>query len=165
MDRLNFSWVINSVLAGHEAPLTDGDLDFLKERGIQALVRTTELHKTRITRTQIESLGFKDCHEPVWVFTAPSPDQISRMVDFIHESVVRGEPVGVSCGAGHGRTGTILACYLIKVNHCSSGEQAIQEVRLMRPGSIETVEQEEAIINYALSLGKSIGNSTLSNQD
>lgn len=153
MDRLNFSWVIDRVLAGHEAPLTEGDLNFLKERGIQALVRTTEAHKTRVTPTQIQELGFKDYHVPVWVFTAPAQDKISRMVDFIHESIVKGEPVGVSCGAGHGRTGTILACYFVKfVKQCSSAEQAIQEVRLMRPGSIETVEQEEAIRNYAKSL-------------
>ena len=152
VERLKFSWVIDNVLAGHEAPCTEKDLDFLKERGVQALVRMTEIHKTIVSSAQITDIGFEDCHVPVPVFTAPTPGQIVRMVDFIRESITRGNRVGVSCAAGHGRTGTILACYLVSQN--TPAEQAIQSVRNMRPGSIETLEQEEAIISYARTLSE-----------
>ncbi len=69
------------------------------------------------------------------------------MVDFINKSISEGKPVGVSCGAGLGRTGTVLACYLVSLGH--SAEVAIGMVRTKRPGSIETETQEEAIKEYA----------------
>ncbi|NXU58706.1 DUS23 phosphatase, partial [Turnix velox] len=48
---------------------------------------------------------------------------------------------------GHGRTGTMLACYLAKEKKLS-GHDAIREIRRLRPGSIETREQEEAVIRF-----------------
>ena len=51
------------------------------------------------------------------------------------------------CGAGLGRTGTILACY--RVWQGDSAGVAIAEVRARRPGSIETAEQEAIITAYA----------------
>ena len=151
-ERLSFSWLVDREIAGHSAPMSDEDLDYLKSKGIKALVRMAESYKARVTPTQVKKLGFTDCHVPVEDYTAPTRDQIDRMVDFISKSVAEGKPVGVSCGAGYGRTGTILACYLVM--QCSSAEQAIQEVRTKRPNSIETPEQEKAIRNYAQRLGK-----------
>ncbi|NXK70537.1 DUS23 phosphatase, partial [Sylvietta virens] len=48
---------------------------------------------------------------------------------------------------GHGRTGTLLACYLCKERHLA-GADAIREIRRLRPGSIETAEQEQAVIRF-----------------
>ncbi|NXE99850.1 DUS23 phosphatase, partial [Menura novaehollandiae] len=48
---------------------------------------------------------------------------------------------------GHGRTGTLLACYLCKERHLAGGD-AIREIRRLRPGSIETPEQEQAVIRF-----------------
>ncbi len=73
------------------------------------------------------------------------------MIKFITEAISAGRPVGVSCGAGLGRTGTILACYLVSQGFDPS--TTINEVRAKRPGSIETKEQEQTIITYAHSLG------------
>ncbi|NXG26690.1 DUS23 phosphatase, partial [Grallaria varia] len=52
---------------------------------------------------------------------------------------------------GHGRTGTLLGCYLAKVGNLS-GADAIREIRRLRPGSIETPEQEEAVLRFCQSL-------------
>lgn len=152
MNTLNFSWVIDGKLAGHKAPSIDEDLNFLKEQGIQTLLRMAEGENAKKLGRKVRTLGLTDLHIPVPDFTAPTQDQIGGMVDFISKSIAEGKPVGVSCGAGYGRTGTILACYLVK--QCLSVEQAIQEVRTKRPCSIETPEQEEAIGNYAQRLGK-----------
>ena len=51
-----------------------------------------------------------------------------------------GEPVAVCCGAGLGRTGTVLAAVLVRRG--LPAREAIHEVRAQRPGSIETPEQE-----------------------
>lgn len=153
MERLNFRWLIPEEVAGHRAPESDEDIQYLKDKGIRALVRMAEKHIAKVTSSQVESLGLLDYYEPVVDFAAPSQSQIDNIISFIKQSVADGKPVGVSCHAGIGRTGTILACYL--VSKCSAAEQAISKVKQQRPGSIETKEQKEAVIVYANRLGKS----------
>ncbi|NXM89815.1 DUS23 phosphatase, partial [Oenanthe oenanthe] len=48
---------------------------------------------------------------------------------------------------GHGRTGTLLACYLCQERHLGAAD-AIREIRRLRPGSIETAGQEQAVISF-----------------
>ena len=55
------------------------------------------------------------------------------------------------CQWGRGRTGTMLAAYMVKSKNMQPKE-AIEYVRQKRPHSIETREQETAIHEYALSL-------------
>ncbi|MFC1972628.1 dual specificity protein phosphatase family protein [Chloroflexota bacterium] len=144
---MNFSWLVDGQLAGHQAPSSEQDLIWLQAQGVLALVRMAEIHKSQLNSHQIEQFGILDWHEPVTDMTAPKPAQINRVIQFIMKSLSQGKPVGVSCGAGLGRTGTILACYL--VNQGFTPELAIKEVRVKRPGSIETLGQEEAIKGYA----------------
>lgn len=60
---------------------------------------------------------------------------------------VTAQAVAVHCMLGHGRTGTMLACYLVKTQKMS-GSDAIREIRRLRPGSIETREQEQAVMEF-----------------
>lgn len=48
---------------------------------------------------------------------------------------------------GRGRTGVMAACYLVHFMNIGP-ERAITNIRLMRPGSIETYEQERAVVKY-----------------
>jgi len=150
MSVLNFSWLIKGRLAGHQAPWLEDDLAWLKKQGIKALVRMAEKSKTKISTIQVESMGFLDCYEPVGDFTAPTQAQIDKMVTFIGKSLSENRPTGVSCGAGFGRTGTILACYMASTG--LGPEAAMAMVRSKRPGSIEMNEQEEAVRAYARQL-------------
>jgi atypical dual specificity phosphatase len=100
-----------------------------------------------VSTMQVEGLGLRDCYEPIGDYTAPTQAQLSSITSFISLSLSEGRPVGVSCGAGMGRTGTILACYLISTG--LNAEDAMQEVRTKRPGSIETEGQEQAIRAFA----------------
>jgi atypical dual specificity phosphatase len=57
----------------------------------------------------------------------------------------------VHCLAGLGRTGTLLACYLVK-HQKMLADDAIQKIREERPGSIQSFPQEEMIFQFAKSL-------------
>ncbi len=152
MKNLNFSWIIDGKVAGHQALSSEQDLEWLKKQGVLALVRMAGEHKAEVTSLQITELGLWDCREPVPDFAAPSKMQIVTLVEFITKALAAARPVGVSCGAGFGRTGTILACYLVSQGHKASA--AIDEVRTKRPGSVETKSQEDAVKAYAKLLGQ-----------
>ncbi len=153
MNKLNFSWVIENKLAGHEGPSSEQDLIWLRQQGVLSLVRLIEKDKAEVTTDQIIKQGLWDCHEPIPDFGAPNQDQINKITQFIATSIAGGRPVGVSCKYGQGRTGTILACYMVKQGFDAIA--AIDEVRNMRPGSIETSKQEDAIGSFALKVRNS----------
>lgn len=48
---------------------------------------------------------------------------------------------------GRGRTGVMAACYLVYF-YGQSPDRAILNIRLMRPGSVETYEQEKAVAKF-----------------
>ena len=78
-----------------------------------------------------------------------------NVLNHCHKILPLFQGVVVHCLGGHGRTGTMLACYLVRFLGVS-GEEAIEEIRRMRPGSVETVEQEETIKKYADAVAKEL---------
>lgn len=147
MESLNFSWLVKNKIAGHREPTSDEELQYLKDCGVRTLVRLVEKHLSQVTSEQVARVGFTELHSPIPDFSAPSISKIEQILDFIRDSVAEGRAVGVCCGHGYGRTGTILACYLVSKGWAA--DEAIGEVRLKRPGSIETETQEETIRLFA----------------
>ena len=142
MQYLNFSWILEGSLAGAQGPTRSRDLVFLNLHDIRAIVRMEE-------RTiSGEAMELVDLYEPVPDFTPPRLDQIDRMVTFIQTQTEKWErPVVVTCQAGLGRTGTVLACYLVQTGYSASN--AVDLVRELRPQSIQTREQEDMVHQYA----------------
>ncbi|MFC2010958.1 dual specificity protein phosphatase family protein [Chloroflexota bacterium] len=147
MEKLNFGWLIEREIAGHREPASDEELRYLKDYGVGALLRLVATHSLQVTPEQVARVGFTEFHSPVPDFGTPTIPQIEQILDFIGDSIAKGRAVGVCCGQGYGRTGTILACYL--VNKSWAADKAIWEVRSKRPGSVETPKQEEAIRLFA----------------
>ena len=141
MAYMNFSWILEGSLAGAQGPTNTRDITFLKLQDIQSVVRMEE------NTISTEPWQMVEMYEPVRDFTAPSMEQIHRIVTFVEEEMETWEhPVVVTCAAGLGRTGTILACYFVKVGY--QPEDAINYVRQLRPRSIQNREQEEAVRQY-----------------
>jgi atypical dual specificity phosphatase len=83
--------------------------------------------------------------------SSPTLDQLVQLVDYMRRVVSEGGNVVAHCAAGLGRTGTVLAAYL--VGDGLSATEAIRKVRSLRPGSIETEGQERSVHRYAELIG------------
>ncbi|RKZ17243.1 protein phosphatase [bacterium] len=145
-----FSWIEQDHLAAMPRPGTrralDEDLEFLEMSGITILVSLTAepIEPEALARHGIDGL-----HLPVEDFTPPTLEQIDRFLSEVERARLEGRGIGIHCTAGKGRTGTMLAAYL--VSQGQSAADAIAEVRRLRPGSVETREQEERVSEFARS--------------
>jgi atypical dual specificity phosphatase len=139
----NFGWLIEGTLAGVGWPGSAEAMAVLYEQGVRALVSLSE---ESLDPALLAAAGMRAVHFPVPDFTAPTIEQVAHALNVINGWLAEGLPVAVHCTAGQGRTGTILACYLV----CQgmTAEAAIAEVRKKRRGSIETAEQERLITEY-----------------
>lgn len=148
---MNFGWIDERRVAGCRGPHNDIDLDFLFSQGIRAMVRLADENESTMTKSLVEGHNFRDCFIPIKDFTAPTQNQIDQAIGFIRDALDHQMPVAVSCGAGYGRTGTILACYLVSTGY--PVESAIQRLISIRPISEEILRvpgQQDAIRKYAL---------------
>ena len=87
------------------------DLAALRGHGIGALLSLTE---TPLPTAALEGAGIATLHLPVPDFHPPSPEQLALALRFIDEHRACGEAVAVHCLAGQGRTGSVLAAWLIR---------------------------------------------------
>ena len=131
----NFSWVIDRKLAGSAIPTSKEEVDWSKQEGIKSIVTIRE---EPLEYQWLDDVNYLHIHSND--MGVPEFDDLIHSVDFIHRRLENNEPVMVHCLAGIGRTGTILACYLIKYEKLSSDE-AITRIRKQRPGSIQSYVQ------------------------
>lgn len=148
----NFSWILKGRLAGFGLTaagdeLTPVHLDFLLSQGVGAVVSLAERPTSQAV---VASAKIRYLHLPVPDMEPPTPEQVDRFVEFVNAAGLEGLGAAVHCRAGLGRTGTMLACYL--VTQGATAEEALEQVRRQRPGSVETESQEETVRLYTRSL-------------
>lgn len=112
--------------------------------GIKSIITVREepLPKSWITKFKIEYLHLK-----VDEFSSPSIEELDNTVEYMIDKIDQDESISVHCLAGKGRTGTVLAGYLIK-NEKINAQRAIEKVRILRPGSIQIDQQENTLYHY-----------------
>lgn len=137
------TWIEEGRLLACAYPRRDESLAGLSGRGISLLINLAErAHADDALRRH----GLTQIHLPTRDFRAPSPEALDRGVAAIAEALATGKGVAVHCGGGLGRTGTLIACYL--VTRGIDPEAAIARVRAVRPGSVETARQVAAIREF-----------------
>jgi atypical dual specificity phosphatase len=147
-----FYWLIDDVLAGCPRPggqradetALDRDLRWLAQQGIRAVVSLTE---QPLQGGALARHGLAELHLAVDDLTSPSPPQLEAGLAFIDYHRARGYAVAVHCRMGQGRTGTLLAAYLIRAGW--TGADALAELRAVCPGAIGSPSQEQALADYA----------------
>ncbi|MBI5146692.1 MAG: dual specificity protein phosphatase family protein [Thaumarchaeota archaeon] len=138
----NFSWLIEGKLAGCGMPTSFEEMNWIRNQGVKSIITMTEDSLPNSWLDEIEYL-----HVPTEDLMAPDLEKIDRAVDYIDERIKSKEPVMVHCAAGIGRTGTILASYLIKYQKMTA-KDAIEKIRDERPGSVQSDVQEMAVSMY-----------------
>jgi len=144
VEELNFSFITTS-LAAFAKPTLKSHFQFLREQNISTIISLTE------NPIDAFDFQFEQFHIPITDFTPPTIGQINEAVKIIESARSQKKITGIHCAKGRGRAGTIAASYLVYLQHLSADE-SIEKIRKLRPGSIETIEQEVIIKTYQISL-------------
>ena len=137
----NFSWLVAGKLAGCGCPASEAELRAMIAAGVRHLIT---LSASDFPPPACAAAMFDLSWIPLAVpeFRGPSLENFHLFFQVCESA--KGEGVAVHCRMGRGRTGCLLAAYLIRYDGLSAWE-AIGRVRQARPGSVETRHQEEAL--------------------
>ncbi|HVC27128.1 MAG TPA: dual specificity protein phosphatase family protein [Nitrososphaerales archaeon] len=136
-----FTWVRDGRLAASGRPYSKSQVDWAKEKGVTAILSLTEepLPSGWTLGLETRHISMKD-HAPV------SHSDMLLGADYIASALSEGKVVLVHCLAGKGRTGCVLAAYLI-AHEGKTARQAIDELRAAREGSVER-QQEQRVLEF-----------------
>lgn len=153
-------WVIPNGLAGMPMPFIhierrlnhggalaayNDELPHLYAAGIRTIV---SLLNIPTDKPVYESAGFAFLCLPVADGSAPTIDQVLDFTNFVDGQRAVNNPVAVHCEAGLGRTGTMIAAYLIVKG--GTLESAISQVRAAESKAIETAAQSQFLQQLAI---------------
>ncbi|MGH7122294.1 MAG: cyclin-dependent kinase inhibitor 3 family protein [Gemmataceae bacterium] len=133
------------------------DLDAIRDWGAAAVI--TLLEPKEILLLQVERLGEEVCRRGMLWFHLPIAD-VSKpdegfernwvpAGDALRTLLRSGRDVLVHCRGGLGRAGTIAARLLIELG--MEPATAVDRVRAVRPGAIETLEQKQYVLGIRTS--------------
>lgn len=143
-----FLWLKRGILAGTPLPGVFYDVAYdmkaLKRVGVTALVNLTEnpFDPDVLSEFDIDGLW-----SPIDDMGAPPIDQAIDLCRRINHLIAEGHVVAVHCRAGLGRTGTVLASYLIWEGW--SALDALEQVRSIEPRWVQSEEQVQFLEEFA----------------
>ncbi len=139
----DLTWLAEDRLAACAYP-AEATLGELARGGVGMVVN---LHERAHDPVVLARHGLAQVHLPVRDFTPPTADQLAVGVAAIDHALAAGQRVAIHCAAGLGRTGTLVACWL--VSQGATPDDAIAAIRAARPGSVETLAQVAAVRAFA----------------
>ena len=139
-------------MSGPWARDLDTDLAAIQAWGASALVTLVEQHElvdlgVSALGKQVLAMGLDWYHLPIRDVSIPTPEfetQWRASGQALRERLLGGQALVVHCRGGLGRTGLIAARLLIELGE--SPPTALRRVRAVRPGAVETREQEMYVL-------------------
>ncbi|CAF4567852.1 unnamed protein product [Rotaria sp. Silwood1] len=158
-----FRWIVPFFLSIMSTPRHERDIDVLASAhiGIRHIVTLTE--EKPLPEEWFFNKTISHTHLPIENYRAPTIEQVDLFFRLINDPTKT--PLLIHCGGGKGRAGTMIACYLAIYGFqtpaaqewtqpfMSAGE-AIDKLRQLRPGSIETEEQERFVHTFVSTVWK-----------
>ena len=138
-----FVWVEKGRLAGSGYPASRNQLEWLRGQGIRTVLTLTE---DPLPGQWLDGFAFEVRHIPMRDHEAPDAASLEEAATFVWDNVKKGRTTLVHCLAGEGRTGCVLAAYLIKDKGIAADE-AIKALRRIKPSLVEKT-QERAVLDY-----------------
>lgn len=143
-----FLWLKKGELAGTPRPGIVRDLDYdleaLQRVGITMLVSLTTVP---VDPEVLRGYGIKGFWSAIPDMRAPSFEQATALCRRIAQWIADGESVAVHCRAGLGRTGTVLASYLIWEGR--DALDALETVRRIEPRWVQSEQQAAFLEEFA----------------
>lgn len=139
-----FTWIEPDTLGACIYPQSDLELAELAGLGVTLIVN---LHERAHAESSLDRHGLRQLHLAVPDMAAPTRGQIDLGVSSIESVLGERGKVIVHCAVGLGRTGTLLSC--LYVSRGMSPDEAIAHVRSLRPGSVESAVQVQAVHEFA----------------
>ncbi|MHB2207553.1 cyclin-dependent kinase inhibitor 3 family protein [Methylobacterium sp. CM6257] len=135
------------------------DVEVIREWGASAVLTLIEPHEFGLLSVRglpdaVRDAGLVWLHAPIPDVSVPGPafEAAWRTIGCrLVEQLRRGESVVVHCRGGLGRAGMLAAKLLVMMGEDAS--TAIERVRSVRPGAIETCEQEAYILGHGFDSG------------
>jgi protein-tyrosine phosphatase len=134
-------WIDQNRIMGSSNPFTE-ELEYLFEIGFNTIISFLDEKEQRpyYDVERILTLGFDRSSIPIKDFSAPALKQYMEFLEIV--SRTSGQ-VLIHCQGGYGRTGAMAAAYWI--NQGMPAHEAVIEVRHLRPGALEILDQEESV--------------------
>lgn len=137
---MEIKWFIENALAQSKYPRRR-NLNDLYKKGIRAIVSL----EIQPDREIIKEKGFEHLEVYVRDFTAPTINQLTKIIEFIDLMISKEKPVLIHCLVG-GRSGTVIVGYLIY--HGKSFDDALSEVRSKIPSAVQVPSQIEVLKEF-----------------
>ncbi|XP_070555666.1 dual specificity protein phosphatase 23-like [Ptychodera flava] len=136
-----FTWIDVQNLAVCGVPETVHQRQCLLSAGIKHLITLTAA-----SSPVSEACNDLQCHR-IPIGEAPTLDQVLTCMRMVDDANSKGEAVAMHGDTGHGTTGTMAACYMVKARKVSAAE-AVRLARQILPGSVQTNQQEGCVETF-----------------
>lgn len=163
----NAYWVVEGHFLAGEHPLNGPEerayqrLQALLETGFEAFFDLTMPDEIPSYHEKLQELASQHKRSveyysfPIPDFGIPTPQEMSQLLDTLEKVLQRGLRTYLHCWGGIGRTGMVVACYLVRRG--LTGDEALRELRRrwqsvpksrLHPNSPETEAQRQFVLAF-----------------